>query len=191
MTYETVLALDLSSVSSGWAFYDATRTLHAYGVCRPSRAGLSKETDLFALVERLDRMTALLVEQIQIYKPNRVVIEECNLGKSRFTQKVLGGVHHLLLARIKEIVQADRLSYVDSDGSDGWRSAKGLNLRLTKEQRKRNRGKKQSQKITQKDLAADKVKEIFGLDLAQVPGGEDTVDAICLGYFWVTMRARP
>lgn len=199
----TLLSLDLSTTCSGFAKLDMdTKALITYGVLKPNfknpkRKGISQfmypQIQLFKMRELAQQVIDLIDPTVE-----KIVIEEINRGKNRLGQKVLDGFHFIVLDRMKES-DLFKVQYFDSDGKDGWRSAKGLALQLSdldkminKERRTFNKklGKETREMpvITQKTLACRFVNKQFGLHLDDDSDSShaDIADAIGLGWFYLT-----
>lgn len=142
------------------------------------------------VIDRLFRDLTPHVERHGI--PDRIVIEETNLGRANGrSQKVLEWLHLVLCLELESRGWLDRVSYVYPSA---WRKA--INLQLSPEQKANNRvlskmkslGKTSHAekvargikgKITKKHLAVQKANDLFDLDLKRKD--EDRADAICLG----------
>lgn len=196
----TLLSLDLSTSATGWAkFHLETGELLSFGVIipdfkNPTKKGVPTYAYPTAQVLKIRRLSAQILELIDS-DVEKIVIEEINRGVQRIGQKVLDGLHFILLEKFPPGALA-RVFYEDSDGRYGWRSANGLKLQLSdgdklvnKERKKANKklakGQKKFSIITQKTLACRFVNKQFGLsldnDLRETDG--DIADAIGLGYF--------
>jgi hypothetical protein len=122
-----------------------------------------------------------------------VVIEEINLGRNRYTQKLLENIHTAILGWIIHWASVEHVVYLDSSE---WRS--NLGLKMSKEQKKLNaklsKAKREAAafgvkldkkavgvkgKTTSKHLAVAHANEAYGLKLLQKDN--DQADAICLG----------
>lgn len=198
-----ILALDYSTSATGWAKLDLqTMTLLSYGVMlpdfkNPKKSGIPafKYPELQVLkLERLsEQLLALIDDDTEV-----IVIEEINGGSraGRLSQKVLDAGHFLFLRRLPKDMLS-KVIYVDSDGSDGWRSRQGLKLQLSdfdkqtnKERKKLNKklgkGQEKLPMITQKTLACRFVNKCYGLNLDcdQRETDGDIADAIGLLTFY-------
>jgi Holliday junction resolvasome RuvABC endonuclease subunit len=132
------------------------------------------------------------------HRPDVVVIEETNLGKNRYAQKLLEFIHCSLVAQLV-LGFVGEVVYLSSSS---WRQA--LDLRLDSEQRRNNakiaKARKLARetgisinaakkkvgvkgKITKKHLAVNRVNEVYSLGFKVKDN--DRADAICLGlaYF--------
>jgi hypothetical protein len=128
-------------------------------------------------------------------KFDRIIVEETNAGRNRYTQKLLEFLHHQLIA--DALSHQTPVTYLDSSG---WRH--NLGLVMTKEQKKANaklrkamrdakaKGEKVDKKAlgikgltTPKHVAIAHANTTFGLNLKVKDN--DAADAICLGlaYF--------
>jgi len=146
-------------------------------------------------------MASMLMEQTT-YKglsPHVIVIEETNLGRSRYSQKWLEFVHSSFLAALDH-VRADNGPVVAYVSSGSWRKAIGLVL--TKEDKKNNallsKAKRAAHqknskvdkgglgiagKVTAKHLAVRYANKRFGLELKMKDN--DVADAIGLACGYV------
>lgn len=139
-----------------------------------------------------------VVQLIKLHSPDVVVIEETNLGKNRYSQKVLEFIHCLVVEWLAKNFSGKTV-YLSSSS---WRHA--LRLGMNKDERKNNSTisemKKASRsedgkldlakfkqlkkasgirgKITKKHVALRYVNELYGLKLK--PKDNDQADAICL-----------
>ncbi len=198
MTSNILLSLDLSTSATGWAkFCMTTGLLLAFGVILPEFKNPKKLLSYPQLhVIKFRQLADKVIELIDA-SVKKIVIEEINRGKNRLGQKVLDGFHFVLLERMSWDV-AQLVTFRDSDGSTGWRSAQGLKLQLTtldkeqnKERKKLNkrigRGQKKLALITQKTLACRFVNKAYDLkldcDVEETDG--DKADAIGLGHFYL------
>lgn len=204
-----VLALDLSThagfalfvgeqgqkpelVDSGTSHLD--RTVHHFGpypVCY-YYAAEQHATDLCCNLK--------FKEGDHLVYPDLVVIEETNLGRNRYVQKLLEFLHcHVVGWYIQNQVP---VVYLDSSE---WRRNLGLqlsvdqkrqNAKLSRAKRKaRDGGQKLDKKslgikgkVTWKHLAVAKANEAFGLQLKQKDN--DQADALCIGLAWFN-KANP
>lgn len=191
-----VLGLDIST-SAGWAFKEDGRlvsfghlgldkTVHEYGLYPWSYLAASEDMSVF------------LMDKVRELDPDVIVIEETNLGKSRYSQKTLEFTHRALLAKLKEwagITLNSGDTKVIYLSSSTWRQALGLvmskedkknNAKLSKAKRaaaaagikldKKTLGVKG--KITKKHVALNYVNAAHGLKLKVKDN--DAADAICL-----------
>lgn len=182
----------------GWAkFCMNTFALLAFGVIEPDYKNPKK---LLAYPQmhilKLRRLADQVLELIDA-KVRKVVVEEINRGKNRLGQKVLDGFHFVLLERMPWDI-AQMVTFWDSDGLTGWRSAQGLGLQLSEVDKATNKDRKKFNKklgrrekklhiITQKTLACRFVNKHYGLKLDEYKDSTDAdrADAIGLGHFWL------
>lgn len=136
-----------------------------------------------------------LAELVKNYNPDVIVVEETNLGKQRYTQKLLEFIHCHFLAFTRAMNVVDKITYISSSA---WRKTIGVSL--SKEDKKNNskvyRAKKVAKetgvsvhaakkalgvkgKVNKKHVAVRFVNEKFGLSLKVKDN--DIADAICLG----------
>ena len=206
-----ILALDLSS-HAGWALLEGERgakpRLVEYG-------NLTSENDApypwgtLNCAELIGRDAANLAIE---HHPDIIVVEETNLGKQRYSQKMLEFIHCCFLRELRE---GGRVTYgiqVVYLSSSEWRKVVGL--RLSTEQRagnrKLSRAKSKSRtddgvldlknlnaekkklgirgKVTWKHLAVDRVNADFGLQFQMKDN--DIADAILVGCAYFA-GARP
>ena len=151
----TILSLDLSSKSSGWAIFE-DGFLKDYGCITSSSLDLLK---------RINIMKDELKTIVEKYQPNKVVAEEVrpengmqNIKTHRALMWLQGGVA-LMLYDYNKKLELD-LIYPSS-----WRAAIGI---------KTGRGIKRTS-LKEKDIQF--VKENYNLDV-----NDDEADAICIGY---------
>ncbi len=194
-----LLSLDLSTTCTGWAIHEGEKLVD-YGRIKPKVKGVTK---LKYPVQQLRKMQSL-ADQIEILilekKPDLIVIEEVNRHKNRISGKTLDGLHWLVLLKFSE-EDLEKVVYMDSDGSHGWR--KVLNLQLTdadkqinKEHKKLNKkiakGETKLPIINKKHLACRMVnyvyKTTFDVDLNSTDS--DVVDAIGLGLGYIESLKR-
>lgn len=194
-----LLSLDLSTTCTGWAKWDlATKRLLAFGILLPKvkpPRGVKlayPQMQVLKLRNLSDQIVDLIDGSVK-----KIVIEEINRGKNRLGQKVLDGLHWVLLDRMPWNF-AEMVVYRDSDGSTGWRSAQGLGLQLSPADKMTNKERKKFNKklgprekklpiISQKTLACRFVNKNYGLNLNVDKDSTDgdIADAIGLGHFYL------
>lgn len=176
---EKILGLDIST-KTGWALFDGPKLID-YGrfefrvgdIDYSKFSGNSLENAL-KLAKHASNRIIRLVNEI---KPNVVIIEQTNLGKSRYTQKVLEFIHYAILDELMKI-QNIQIEYVSSSE---WR--KKVDLKMTKEDKKHNRMVKLEKirgRLTKKHLAVRKANELFNLNFRIKDN--DVCDAILIAY---------
>lgn len=168
----TLLSLDLSTTCTGWSVFDIDEhKLITYGTLKPSTKGISK------LIYPQQQLTKMIDLSLQIrnvimnYKPTHIVIEEIAGSKQRLGQKVLDGLHWIVLMHNQEFIPI--IKYYDVTGSDSWRTHLGLKLTeqdklQNKEAKKLNPDLAPSSRLPiydAKDLACRYANETFGLAL--------------------------
>jgi Holliday junction resolvasome RuvABC endonuclease subunit len=196
-----VLALD-ASTHAGWAVLhgepgDVRPTLECEGLIENDKPVQAFGEYPWNYVKAAQSIADRLIEQVEFIRPDVVVIEETNLGKNRYAQKLLEFIHCSLLSKIT----SGQLKVIYLSSSS-WRQA--LDLRLDSEQRKNNakiaKAKKLARetgisihaakkkigvkgKINKKHLAVNRVNEVY--DLGFKVKDNDIADAICLAlaYF--------
>lgn len=134
---------------------------------------------------------------IENLKPTHIVIEEIAGSKQRLGQKVLDGLHWILLIHIQEYI--DIISYYDVTGADGWRTHLGLKLTdadklANKEAKKLNptlgKGVSKLPIYDAKDLAARHANAKYGLALDPQTNqfDADVADSVSMGDAWIKFR---
>lgn len=198
MENKVLLSLDLSTTCTGWSVFDIkTKVLITYGTLKPSTKGISKlvypKQQLTKMIDLSFQIKAL----IENYKPEHIVIEEIAGSRQRLGQKVLDGLHWVLLIHIQEYI--DIVNYYDVTGENGWRT--NLSLKLSdadklanKEAKKLNptlgKGVTKLPIYDAKDLAARFANKLFKLSLdPQVNQFDsDIADSICMGFAWLSFK---
>lgn len=197
---KTVLSLDLSTTSTGWAFFKKdTEELLDYGLIKPSNKGLAKLRYPEKQLRKMNDLSEKIVNLIVNLKPSLIVIEEIAGSKQRLGQKTLDGFHYILVSHFDGVYNFDNVHYFDVTGGDGWRSTY-LQLRLddadklaNKEAKKLNKtlsGKQKLPVIGPKHLACRYANRIFGTDLnVDLRGSDaDKADAICMGHAFIKYK---
>jgi hypothetical protein len=192
-----LLSLDLSTTCTGWSvFEEETGKLVTYGILKPSTKGISK------MVYPQQQLTKMIDLSLQIrnlianYKPNHIVIEEIAGSKQRLGQKVLDGLHWVLLMHIQEMIPI--ITYYDVTGADGWRTALGLKLTeldklSNKEAKKMNKDLAPKSRLPvydAKDLACRYANSTYGLALDPQTNqyDNDVGDSVSMGSAWLRFR---
>jgi len=194
-----LLALDLSTSVTGWAFFEEG-VLVDHGIIVPKVKGVTKMGYPEKQLAKMRDISVKVFDLLVLKDPDHIVVEEVNRGISRIGQKSLDALHFIILDEIDKMnIYSDffsRLSYYDSNGKDGWRTH--LKMRLSKEDKDYNKmareyNKKNAKKIKAgaaprrdivdwKNLAIRFVNENHKLDLdKREKGSGDIADAICLG----------
>lgn len=176
------LALDLSTSSSGYAVFHSDN-LKKSGYIKPKVKGITRmkypESGLMKIMDLSEKIRDL----VQEVNPDQIVIEEVNRGINRVGQKTLDALHFmvLLFMRIEDKNIFKKVSYIDSNGKTGWRVLLGLS---TKKKYPHLKGASKKWK----KVAEDFVNGHFGtnFDVIKTPFQADEVDAIALGYAYIT-----
>ena len=186
-----ILGLDLSS-KTGYATIKDGK-LESFGKVTTSGVLLTHEIQEYNYIYQARAIANRLFAIIKKSKPDYIIIEQTNLGRSRDTQKGLEFVHYCVLEMLEVLGLDTKVAYVDTSA---WRRV--LKLKLTKEQRihnrknaelrrKKRRGevksapKKGEGKITWKHLSVSWANERFNLALKLVDN--DMADAIALAEY--------
>ena len=114
----TVLGLDLSTTSTGFALLDIdTKNLLKYGFILPKVKGISKLKYPRAAMARIIDLAEKISELVKQYNPDQLIIEEVNRGTNRISQKSLDALHFFVLHFIDEHSPhlIDGLFYYDTD----------------------------------------------------------------------------
>jgi Holliday junction resolvasome RuvABC endonuclease subunit len=193
---KTLLSIDLSTNCTGWSLFQIdTCSLIEYG----SIKGKSfKDTSQWrSTLKKLEYMASSILNLIEQYKPDLIVIEEIAGSKNRIGQKTLDMAHGILWKTIDKYL--DIVSYYDVSGSDGWRTHLGLKLTeadklANREAKKLNpqlgRGVSKMPVYTPKDLAARYANWRFGLalDVQLNQTDNDIADSISMGSAFISFR---
>lgn len=183
-----ILGLDIST-KAGWAFVKDSQLVD-FGGLKLEKAVIAYGEYPWNYDIASETMAAMLFELVLRMKPDVIVIEETNLGKSRYAQKTLEYTHKALLRKLSG--WTGKVIYLSSSS---WRQA--LNLQMSKEDKKNNaklsKAKKIASevgvkldkkalgvrgKINKKHLALRYVNSVYGLNLKVKDN--DAADAICL-----------
>ena len=190
-----LLALDLSTVSSGYAIWNMeTKKLLKYDVIKPNIPRPKSIIERSSLTHKLNKLKSIAAQikvLIEAAKVDVIVIEEINRGKNRLGQKTLDGFHYIVQMTIQDHLH--KVGYIDSDGPTGWRTT--LNLRLSPNDKtlnksarafnkKRIKGIKKQPLVTKKTLAANYVNKAYKtqFDVDKQASDSDICDAIGLGH---------
>lgn len=173
-----ILCLDMAT-KTGWAFFNG-QELDDYGLFQfresaidyQKFSGNSTENALKLAEQVATRLVRLYKEK----EPDILVIEQTNLGRSRFSQKVIEWIHCFFLSSLKKETLKNPI-YLDSSY---WR--KKVQLKMTKEDKKHNqeiRKNKGRGLLTKKHLAVRMVNQLFNKEFRIKD--HDICDAILLG----------
>lgn len=166
------------------------QTLTTYGTIKPSTKGIAALTYPKQQLTKMIDLSFKIRTLIENYKPTHIVIEEITGSRQRLGQKVLDGLHWVLLMHIQEFI--DIITYYDVGGSQGWRPALGLKLSdsdklANKEAKKLNptlgRGVSKLPIYGWKDLSCRYANSRFGLalDPQQNDSDGDIGDSVSMG----------
>lgn len=199
-----ILAID-PSTHAGWALFEgemgSTPRLQEHGLVESGAGVASYGAYPFNYLLASKAVVDRLVDIFFRVQPHIVVLEDSNLGKNRYAQKLLEFIHCSLLKRLEGLAPVVYFS------SSSWRQA--LDLRMDSEQRKNNakiaKAKKLAKekglsisaakkqlgvkgKITKKHLSVNRVNEVYGLNFKMKDN--DQADAICLGLAFFAGAVR-
>lgn len=148
-----LLSLDLSTTCTGYAVFDCSnKTLIEYGTIKPKVKGISKLKYPLQQLEKMISLSCQIMNLIYKYEPSNIVIEEIAGSKQRLGQKVLDGLHWVLLMYMKDSFPFENIHYYDVTGAAGWRTH--LKLKLTDEDKEWNR---ESRKLNKSLAGKDKL----------------------------------
>lgn len=196
-----ILALDFST-STGYAVLEKDEgkdpVLVSYGVIKLPKPILAYGEYPFSYYKAAESLIEMTKELLAEHNPDVVVVEETNLGKSRYSQKALEFFHCLFSQTMCYRAQQTSVIYLSSSA---WRQA--LGLQLSKEEKKANaklakakreateKGEKLDKKtigikgkITKKHVAINYVNQRLGLELKAKH--DDIADAICLALAFLS-----
>lgn len=135
-----ILALDIST-NAGWALLeDATWAsphpprLVEYGNVAneiPAHEFPGKYPQTY--INSATSIASRLVNLVRMYRPDFIVIEETNLGKNRYSQKLLEFIHCIFNVQLATLPTPPPVTYISSSV---WR--KKLGIGLSKEDKKQN-----------------------------------------------------
>lgn len=182
-----VLTLDPSTNGTGYAFLKKNK-VKKHGVLVPKIKGIAKQRYPLSSMRKILAMTLAVNKLVTELRPDLIVLEEVNRGRSRISQKPLDGLHFFLYLCLLSHVGNDKIKYIDSDGLTGWRTI--LGLKLTPEQRKANRKLKKSKRITKKHLACKYVNSRLKLSLDVDKRKTDSDIADALGIALALIKSK-
>ncbi len=191
-----LLAIDLSS-HAGYALFESEPGT----VSKPIEFGTIttgktvKEHGPFpqSYVIAAQAQIRLVMEVVLRLKPDAIVIEQTNLGKARYSQKMLEFLHAYLLQDFQEQLPAIPIYYISSSvwrktvGSVATKEDKAANARLSKAKSlAKKSGTKLDKKslgitgkVTKKHISVRWCNSTMGFDFGV--SKNDIADAICLG----------
>lgn len=151
---EKVLALDLSTKRSGWAYYEAPNSKVQYGVIASSSADVEK---------RIGVMRDRIIDLLKKLDVKTIVVEEVRPdGYNNHTGKVLTWLQGVIAVAVYEYDKHINIEFI---GASSWRSKLGIQgYRIQREQQKK------------KDIDYANMKYDFNLNYEQ----DDEADALCI-----------
>ena len=148
-----ILALDLSSKSSGYAIFEDQLLLE-------SGVATSSSTDV---IKRIYVMRDKIKELLEKYDIDKIIVEEVRTDyKNAHTYKILTWVQAAMVFTAYDVNKGIEIEYIQASS---WRSKIGIHT---------GRGIKRDS-LNQKDI--EFVRENYGLDV-----NDDEADAICIGH---------
>jgi len=186
-----VLSLDISS-KTGWSVFNDGK-LSSYGQEVSLVSGGEQGDYPLNLIRAAKKQAKFLAEKAKECKAYFVVIEETNLGKNRYSQKVLEFFHCVIVDAIACACGKDGLQIKYMDSSE-WRGA--LGLALSSEQRENNKklkGERNAKKISfseewWKEHHDSFLDEIAGLKKRDSNKVKKTYDTRCNKYISDNLR---
>lgn len=202
-----VLALDIAG-KTGWAVFDTGRgqtardQLEAFGVLDIGQSIFEFPGPYPNNVRAASTKVGLAaINKAKAVRPDVVVIENTNLGKSRTHQRFLEWAHLVFLDLVETDFPIPEIPKVIYLSSSTWRHA--LGLKASKADAKNNRIAKKIRELTnpemraelrkttgvkgkigKKHLAVRRVNEVYGLQLKMKD--DDIADAISLGEAYLS-----
>lgn len=151
---EKVLALDLSTKRSGWAYYEAPDSKVRYGVIASSSADVEK---------RIGVMRDGIIDLLKELDVKTIVVEEVRPdGYNNHTGKVLTWLQGVIAVAVYEYDKHINIEFI---GASSWRSKLGIQgYRIQRDQQKK------------KDIKYANMR--YGLNLT--PEQDDEADALCI-----------
>ncbi len=201
-----LLSLDVST-KTGFAVLEQDDEEHSvelleYGLMKMEKKVLDYGEYPWAYLHASRAMSKQIIELVQRIQPDVIVVEETNLGKARYSQKLLEFLHQALLMGLSESLLSIPVFYLSTSE---WRHAIGM--KMTAEDKKSNAKLKKAKvaakaagtkvdnkalgirgKVGWKHLSVRHANATFGLSLLQKD--EDKADAICMALGFL-QGARP
>jgi len=192
----TILALDISS-NTGYALLTEGGSLKSWGNLWNDQVVHEFGEYPWSYVKAAEGIRDRVEFVIRKFNPDRVVIEETNKAKARYTQKFLEFTHLSVLKMLQDQGYTGLVTYISTSI---WRRQVGIEL--SKEQKKANAklSKAKSKaggsltpaekkvlglkgRVTKKHIAVQEVNRRFGLDFKQKDN--DIAEAILLGCAFI------
>lgn len=173
-----ILALDLSTKSTGYSVLDLDSNIIESGVITPEKyKNYTKDRYPKSTVKNCKSVSNQVLEVynelLENYDITNVVIEEINPGKgSIIASKTLSIVQGFIIDGMIE--EADKIKFIKSSV---WRSK--LKMTLSYEQKQFNKTAKKADKFTFKHVSVDYVNKHYEYVLDYED--HDIADAICIG----------
>ena len=156
----TILSLDTSSTSTGWAFF-VDNIYNQSGVIDLT----TKENKKLPSDDRIEKMCLNIFNLIKRYDPDTVVIEKLTVSRNMVTVRVLAKI----IGTVYAYALQNKIRYVELEASQ-WRAS----LHMQKRGRKRDEYKK---------LSIQYAKSVANKDVT-----DDEADAICIGQGFLRMN---
>lgn len=193
-----LLSLDMSTTCTGWSVFNIDTTeLITYGTLKPStKGGVAKMTYPRQQLTKMIDLSFQIRNLILQYKPTYIVIEEIAGSKQRLGQKVLDGLHWIVLFHVQEFI--DIIHFYDVTGRDGWRTH--LGLKLSEEDKAHNKEAKKMNKdlgrgsqlpiYDVKDLSCRYANKTYGLTLNPQTSqyDADVGDSVSMGSAFIKFK---
>lgn len=192
----TILALDISS-NTGYALLTEGGSLKAWGNLWNDKVVHEHGEYPWSYVDAAGSIAEKVEAVVNKYNPGRVIIEETNKAKARYTQKFLEFTHLSVLKMLRNQGYTGLVTYISTSI---WRRQVGIEL--SKEQKKANAklSKAKSKaggsltpaekkalgvkgRVTKKHIAVQEVNRRFGLEFKQKDN--DVAEAILLGCAYI------
>lgn len=194
-----LLSLDLSTSCVGWSVFNMdTEELVTYGTLRPKFPGMSKMIYPRQQLMKMIDLSYKIKSVIDNFKPTKIVIEEIAGSRQRLGQKVLDGLHWILLYHIQDLL--DIIEFYDVTGNNSWRYDLGMKLGeqdkiYNKEAKKLNKQIGNTTKIhvyNWKDLSCRYANATYGLGLDPIQNDTDgdIGDSVAMGSAYLKVKRR-
>jgi len=177
---DIILALDLSIVSTGYAFMKYDSEVICTGtICPEKYKNHSKDkypvSTLKNIVSDVLQISEIVKEYSEEYNITDIIIEEINASAGGTkTIKALSWIQGFLL----EELDPSKFNFEFITCST-WRSALGLRYSASDKEHNKPLKKRHKDRITFKHLAINKVNKIYGTDFKLEDN--DITDSICIG----------
>lgn len=142
-----VIGLDLST-SSGVCIFKDGKLIDYTCIKRKVEGNQDSENYPVNYLEMAGEMSSLIMDYIEKYNADFVVIEETNKGRNRYFQKQLEYIHFAMATRLMHYIDEKYIIYMDTSA---WR--KILSLSLSKDQRNNNRESTQERDAIRQEMS--------------------------------------